>query len=295
MGDLPSGADLEAEGDAPQTVDLASGEDGAVDGGGNDAGMDAAFDLSSHDQGKGDAPHGDIWGTVTRSVMPVFDGKGDIYIGIAPAFFFPPEVIKAADLSQPQSSVTYTFYNVAPGDYELWAFLDDNGNANAILPGSDFGDLVMSSVIPFTFDGTPQQIDFVLNQVMGFISDGGVGEGGASQGSLRGKISRSIVPALDGKGPIYVSLHSQLPPQGQVAATSLYGDLSSSYDSEMYFLGMLEPGNYYLRVFLDDNENAFFMAPEIDPDDLTTSRPIQVHVVGGVLNEQDLVLDEVHQ
>lgn len=277
--------------DAPKdsAVDKVLNLDGLKDGARDQAQGDVARDMISGPDG----PPPILSGTITRTVTPIFDGRGTIYVGIMNALVDPPTKLAGADLSQPGSSVRYAIYNAVPGDYELWAFLDDNGNAGPFL-FADPGDLVTSAVINITIGTTPMVHDLVLDQVQGAAADAGVGEAAMAIGSIRGKITRSVAPLLDGGGTLYITLHASLPPGDQVAVTSMAAvDLSSPYASETYFLGSVAPGKYYLQAFLDDNDNAFLFTPAPDKDDLSHSKPVQVHVVGGVVNEQDVVLDMV--
>ncbi len=262
-----------------------------------DADTDSAQDLAqgdlTQDMSGPDGPPPIVSGEISRTIAPIFDGRGTIYVGIGDALFNPPTKVHNVDLSQPNSTVKYAVYNVPPGDHEIWAFLDDNSNAG-IFPFADPGDLVTSAVIPITVGSTPIVQNLVLSQVYGVAADAGVGEAGVVLGSLRGKISRSIAPTLDAGGTLYITLYKDLPPDSQRSGTSIASvDLASPYASETYFLGNIEPGQYYLEVFLDDNNNAFFFTPVPDKDDLTHAQPIQVHVVEGVVNVQDVVLDKV--
>jgi uncharacterized protein (DUF2141 family) len=278
-------ADLAADGPgqeaAPPTeggVDLPPGPDLAVDGP-MDAGAVA------------------ITGTVSRSVAPVLDGKGTLYVGVYNLLFPPPvfpvgtAIIQGADMSAATAKISYAIANVPPGTYNLWAFLDDNGNAGLPFLTPDAPDLVMSAPLQITVTaGTTTTQDLVLDKLQGGAGDGGLGTNGA----LKGTISASVAPVLDGKGTLYLSLHNQVPPAGQVGSTSLTNaDLSSPYAKETYFLGPLPPGQYYLRVFLDDNLNANFLFLGPDKNDLVHANPIQVHVVSGTVNIHDVVLDKV--
>ena len=51
-----------------------------------------------------------------------------------------------ADLSAPGAKVKYELFNASLGDYDVWGFLDDNGNAFPLLPMADAGDLLPSKV-----------------------------------------------------------------------------------------------------------------------------------------------------
>jgi hypothetical protein len=124
--------------------------------------------------------------------------------------------------------------------------------------------------------------------------EGTIGDGGLNLGALKGKITATVAPSGDGKGTLYASLHSQVPPAGLLTATSTNNaDLSSPFASETYFLSALTPGNYYLMVFLDDNVNNNPFVPGPDKGDMVTAKTIQVHVVAGVQNQQDVVLDKL--
>ena len=289
-GDAPGDQGLDAKGD--------SGQDQAVDAPASDAGAD----LPPADVGQPDLPVADMGpfnlsGIITRSVAPVLDAKGDIHVGLS---IFPPPavfklagiVIKGAHLPSTSTQVSYAM-NAPPGTYWIYAFLDDNSNVTTFPPPApDAVDLASSKVLQIkVVAGQPLKVDIVLDTLGGFaITDGGV----VTPTALKGTVKASVSPVLDGKGKLMVSLHSQLPPKGQVAQSALNNaDLSSPFALEMYYLGNLSAGQYYLRVFLDDNNNAnpFALAP--DKGDLVHSSAIQVHVLNGTINTHDVVLDQV--
>jgi hypothetical protein len=272
---------------------------------GRDAATDGARDLvlvdAPRDGAAGDTGTPRLSGTVSRTATPVGDGKGTLYVGLYLPFF-PPlymtgNAIPSVDLSQPGAQVKYAIWGAQPGTYVLFAFLDENQNASLPFMLPDPGDLAMSQPMDLTVGTTPQSIDLVLDKVEGGFSDGGVGEGNTS-GGLQGKITSTVSPApgADGQGTIVVTLHLQVPPAGQVAATVVNkADLSSAYGVESYFLSGVPAGNYYLRVFLDDNNNYNPLGPSLGPDtgDMIHSAPIQVHIVAGAAGVKDVVLDQL--
>lgn len=291
------------------------GRDAPRDVGSPDVGVDVGLDLAldapsgdgTADQGPTDAkvpdqPVADLGtpnlsGTITRSVAPLLDAKGDLYIGLS---IFPPpamiqfagKVIKGAHLPSTSTKVSYAM-NAPVGTYWLFAFLDDNTNAVPFpSPMPDVVDLASSNTPQVkVVAGQAQTVDLVLDTLGGYVgTDGGT----PTITALKGTVTASATPVLDGKGKLMVSLHTQPPPGGQVAQSALNtADLSSPFSQEVYFLGNLTAGQYYLRVFLDDNNNAnpFALAP--DKDDLVHSSPIQVHVVTGTLTNHNVVLDKV--
>jgi hypothetical protein len=232
-----------------------------------------------------------LTGTITRTVEPILDAKGDVWIGIS---FLPPPIqsnttiIKGVSLPSKSSSHAYGI-SVPVGTYWLFAFLDDNSNAAFPFAVPDVVDLATSKATQIkVVAGQPLQVDLVLDALGGYVAtDAGV----PSITGLKGTVKASVAPALDGKGMLRASLHSQPPPAGQVAQSGLNNaDLSSPFTQEMFFLGNLTAGNYYLRVYLDDNGNN-----KLDTDDLTHSSPIQVHVVSGTIASYNVVLDKVQQ
>jgi len=267
-------------------------------------GSDAKLDVPS-DKGLPDKPQGDgnipwLSGYVSRTVAPLGDGKGELYVAIylAPFPFQIGGTQLTADLSAAGAKVKYEIWSAPPqGTYSLVAFLDDNNNATPFpFLVADPGDLTMSqgAVLTVGANPAPQQMDLVLNKVEGVVSGDGGPDGIATVGSLKGKVTATAAPSGDGKGTLYVSLHSQVPPAGAETSTLINNaDLSSPYTSETYFLTGLPPGNYYLYVYLDDNLNFNPFAPGPDKGDLVHSKPIQVHIVAGAMNTQDAVLDQV--
>jgi len=120
-------------------------------------------------------------------------------------------------------------------------------------------------------------------------------DAGSSAGALKGKITAKVAPALDGKGAVWISLHNKVPPAGLVGSATWLpgGDLSSPFASEAYYLPDLKAGQYYLRVFLDDNSNAGLLNTNPSKNDMIHSKAIQVHVSSGVVTVHDVVLDSV--
>lgn len=274
-------------------------------GGGSDSKLDlpTGVDGKLPDKALPDKPQGDgavpwLSGWVTRTATPVGDAKGELHVGL----YLPPFPVQmvgmqvTADLSAPGSKVKYEIWGAQPGTYSLVAFLDDNGNAAPPFLFADAGDLTMSVPITLTVAANPkpQQLDLVLDKVEGMVSGDGGPDGKLNVGSLKGKVTASAAPAGDGKGNLYVSVHSQVPPAGMLTSTQINNaDLSSPYTSTSYFVTGLPPGNYYLYVYLDDNLNYNIFAPGPDKGDLVQSKPLQLHVVGGIMNTQDVVLDQV--
>lgn len=272
-----------------------------------DAGADLAADLSG-DLAPGDAGDAaiadkgppdmfsdmgtpNLTGTITRTVEPILDAKGDVWVAVS---FFPPPIqtntviVKGVSLPNKSSSHAYGV-SVPVGTYWVFAFLDDNSNAVFPFATPDAVDLATSKATQVkVVAGQPLQLDLVLDALGGYVAtDGGV----PAVTGLKGTVKASVAPALDGKGTLRASLHSQLPPAGQVAQSGLNNaDLSSPFTQEMFFLGGLQAGNYYLQVYLDDNANN-----KLDSDDLTHASPIQVHVVSGTIASYSVVLDKVQQ
>jgi len=268
-----------------------------------DGSPDGSPDLGPSDTGPSDGPVADappvaITGTISRSVAPVLDAKGTIYVGL---FILPPPapiqfggtVINGAHLVTTSTKISYAL-PAGPGSYWLYAFLDDNSNANpfpvALPDAVDIGMAAAKQVKVVA--GQPQKLDIVLDKIGGYMP---TPDGGTSLGTLTGTVKASVSPSLDGKGGLWLSLHSQLPPAGLVGQAILHAgaDLSSPYAQEMYYMGSLQPGKYYLRVFLDDNSNvnAFAVAP--DTGDMIHSKPIQVHITAGAVTTHNVVLDKL--
>ncbi|MCA9667626.1 MAG: hypothetical protein KC503_18630, partial [Myxococcales bacterium] len=267
-------------GDTPG--DVAPGEAMAGDGLG-DTGADAGADTT--------ASTPQISGFVTRSVAPGLDGRGPLYVGLfvsgfpTPAFMLFNAPVMVTDMSDPGAKIPYAISGVTPGTYDLWAFLDDNANSLPVpLVGPDVGDMIAG---PFTvtIGSTPITKDVDLAKVEGIT--------GQTPTGLRGSVTSTAPLVHDGKGPLYVSLHSQIPPAGEVAIVSIGGvDISSPFRKDIYLITQVAPGNYYLRVFLDDNENYNLLAPGPDKGDLIHGQAIQVRVENNKINVQDVVLDK---
>jgi len=300
--DMPSDASVDAN--VEQGVDAA--KDAASDATPTDASGEATVDASldaaapkeaGFPDGSGLKPS--VWGYITRSAALGLDGKGTIYIGLylrglPPPAFQVASTSVVADLSAPGAKVRYELFNAAPGDYDVWGFLDDNGNAFPLLPTADAGDLLPAKVKPVKVGATPVQVDVDFDLLAGGLADGGQSDAIASLGILRGKIRSTAKHVHDGKGNIYISLHSALPPAGQILATQINaGDLSSQFSAEPYFLSGVKAGRYYLSVYMDDNNNVNIFAPGPDKTDLIHSKPIQVRVVAGTITTQDIALDSV--
>jgi len=245
-----------------------------------------------------------VWGYVSRTALPLNDAKGDIHVSVAQVlpFPFPPigmanGVVKHADLSKPGSKVKYEITSSLTslsGDYVVTAWMDDNNNTWSPIAIATTGDLITTKAVKITIKSTstsPVQADLVLDKVQVVAGDAGIGT------ALTGKITTTTGPAVDGKGNIIIALYSKKPPAGLASSPEALAsaDLSSTFASEAYFLSGVKPGNYYLRVFLDDNTNASMMAPAPDKGDMVHSKPIQVHVNSGKVNVADVVLDSLQK
>ena len=304
--DLPGeDAGKDSGADAPADVSVA---DKAADTQQAEAGADSAAgeaspgDLTALDKKvKPDAASlAVVEGWVSRTAVPLNDGKGDIYVSVAQVlpFPFPPiqmasGVVKHADLSKAGSKVKYQITSsltTLSGAYVVSAWMDDNNNSWSPLAMASTGDLLSSKAVTITVSSsttTPVKADLVLDKVQLPATDAGVGT------ALKGKITTTTSPYVDGKGNLIIALYSKVPPAGLVSTVEALSnaDLSSTFTSEAYFLTGVKPGNYYLRIFMDDNTNASMMAPAPDKGDMVHTKPIQVHVVSGQINVQDVVLD----
>lgn len=287
-------ADLGADVGEPADVGPGSDADlGAPQDGAPDAPQDAGTDA---DVGTDSAPStAPVWGYVSRSATPVLDGKGPLYVAVFVAGL--PIVqgsVPAADLSAPGSTVLYELYGVSAGAQQIGAFLDDNANALPMLPMADPGDLALSNAVTVNVGGGSQRQDLVLDVVVGGTADGGLSDAFANLGAIKGTVRATATPKLDGLGTLHVTLHAQPPPSPAVAGTSVANaDLSSPFAVESFFLSGVQAGSYYLRAFLDDNGNVNPFDPSPDTDDLVHQGAIQVHVVAGTTNEQEVVLDAI--
>ena len=299
-----------------------AGADAAADAATTDKGADlakaeAGADLATTEASPGDLAAPDkkktppdaaslavIWGYVSRKALPLNDGKGDIYISVAQiiAFPFPPiqmasGIVKHADLSKPGAKVKYEIsssLSTLSGKYQVTAWMDDNNNTWSPINIAATGDLYTSKAVDITVSSsstTPVQADLVLDKVQVVAGDAGIGT------ALKGKITTTTPPASDGKGNMIIALYSKVPPAGLATAPEALTnvDLSSTYGSEAYFLTGVKPGNYYLRIFMDDNTNASLAVPKPDKGDMIHSKAIQVHVVSGQTNVQDVVLDALQK
>lgn len=284
----PDAPAADAKPDAPASdakPDASGKEASAPPDKGNDIKLDAGNPL--------------IWGYISRSVVPVNDGQGNLHIAVSQQMWpFPPiavasRVIKRADLSKAGTKLKYQINaTVAAGTYVVSAWMDDNNNAWSPLALAGPGDLVMSKTKSVKTGSTAVQVDMVLDKLSNFgASDGGVGGT-----ALKGKVTAKVVPAADGKGPLFFSLHTKAPPAGMVAnsSTMLVGcDLSTPFLSEAYYYNTIKAGKYYLRAWLDDNGNANTLLgnPQPDKGDMITTTPVQVHVVNGQVSISNVVLD----
>lgn len=295
--DLPLD-DSEVDQSAPQEA----GTDSTVDASADGPGSDAIPDLFPSNKS--------IYGQVRLPHSPGLDGRGTLYVGIyqalVPPPFFPAQdmiSIANADLSHPQLTVPYSF-TVRPqaGTYLLYAFLDDNDNASNtlffIVP--DAGDTVVSEAIVLEVpagSSDPIEQDIDLDLVFGGtppVPDGGVGDG-ALFGALRGRISASVQPTGDGVGTAWVRLSKQQPPAPWTLLTASAANLASPFGGAHYFIGTVEPGNYYLEVLLDDNANVDPADPVADSGDLIHTRLMPVRIEAGITTELDVVLDAVKE
>ena len=286
----------DSKSDAPAT-------DGKSDGKSDGKGTDTSSKPDLAKDYKVDAGAPFLWGYISRSVIPVNDGVGNVHISVSQVLWpFPPiaiasMVIKRADLSKVGTKLKYQLNATVPaGTYTIAAWMDDNNNAWSPLVMAGEGDLIMSKGVSAKVGSAVMKVDLVMDKVSKF----GATDAGAGATQLKGKVTSKVIPSGDGKGRIFFTLHSSLPPAGLVAGsgTVLEGaDLSSQFLSEAYFYAKPKAGKYYLRVFLDDNGNAstFLGTPKPDKGDMVTAKPVQVHVVSGQLSVRDVVLDALQK
>lgn len=294
--------------DAPAAdISLDAGADAAADVALTDAVADAAADAAPTDASVPDAalpdgPVGDlgapsIWGYVTRTVTPVLDGKGSLFVALYNPFFPPPAFPSATkiykvDLSASGAKVKYEIHNAPVGAHNLWGFLDDNNNMMPLVSAPDAVDLVMAKPISVTIvAGSTIKQDIVLSKLEG-------GDGGMSNiAGLKGIVSAKVAPTGDGKGTLYIFLHDKQPPSGPLVNTPVNGaDLSSTYATEQYYIGGVPAGQYYISAFLDDNNSVNPLFPfGIVPDkgDMYMSTPTQVHILAGTIHVHNIVLDAI--
>jgi hypothetical protein len=117
------------------------------------------------DGGMGDfAAFGGLKGKITTTATLSGDGKGTITVtlGVAPppaTALYSSQVV-GANLSSPYAHELYFMSSLPPGNYYLYAYLDDNSNAKL-----DKGDLVMKSAAQVhVVAGTLNAQDLVLDQ-----------------------------------------------------------------------------------------------------------------------------------
>jgi hypothetical protein len=125
------------------------------DGGGGDL-------ATGPDLGMAAIPAGTIQGLVKRGAGLTFsgDGKGTLWVDIGPECPYPQpgpmfSVTKTAmfpngDLAPMDATIPFTMTGVAAGTYAVWAWLDDNGDANPLPSGGDPGDFPMCPMVTLT-------------------------------------------------------------------------------------------------------------------------------------------------
>ena len=155
-GTLDAGGDASADGDTDADADADSDTD--ADG-------DTDGDSDSDSDGDGFA----VSGVVSRNEFtcpPNEDGIGDLCfyaladcddLGSAVAL----DSIDEADMSNPETTVPYTFADVPDGTHQLFALLDDDGSGCA--GGPTTGDLVPDDCVEVTVAGADLTgVDIVL-------------------------------------------------------------------------------------------------------------------------------------
>lgn len=90
-----------------------------------------------------------ILGVVTRAetAVPTGDGVGTLWIAVLSdcdlgAAVAGAAVVNGADFAAADAAVEFEASELAPGDYHLALFLDDDLDADPMMPGPDPGDLV---------------------------------------------------------------------------------------------------------------------------------------------------------
>lgn len=94
-----------------------------------------------------------ISGVVTRTeaATPVGDGIGTLYVAVfddceLTAALAGAAVIPSADFGAADASVAYEVPDLPPGDYAIALFLDDDLDADPMMPVPDPGDLVYADI-----------------------------------------------------------------------------------------------------------------------------------------------------
>lgn len=161
-----------------------AGDDGtsaAADSGEAGSGTDAGSEDGGSSTG-GTGAHA-ITGQVHRDRAAVLaegnDGVGTLYVGVFPgcdpaAALAGFAVVPAADVTDPATEVAFMVANLPDGEYDVRVFLDDDGDADALAPMPDAGDLVAdpdptdagASCSHTVVDGGDAAIEVVLGLVL---------------------------------------------------------------------------------------------------------------------------------
>lgn len=180
-GGDPTAADSGATTHAESSGDGGPGSSSGVDGGGSSSSGGEAGDSGGSSSG-GSSVHA-ITGQVHRDAAAVVaegnDGVGTLYVGVFPgcdpaAALAGFAVVPAADVADPSAEVAFMVANLPEGEYDVRVFLDDDGDADALAPAPDPGDLVFdpdpsdggASCSHTVVAGGDAAIDVVLGMVL---------------------------------------------------------------------------------------------------------------------------------
>ena len=95
------------------------------------------------------------------------DGIGTIYVGVfdsceETATLVDFAVVTGADVSATDSVVDFTVDDLDPGEYDLRVFLDDNEDADPLMPAPGPGDIAGPMCSTVTVDGADVEVDIGL-------------------------------------------------------------------------------------------------------------------------------------
>jgi hypothetical protein len=185
--DDDTGSDDGAMGEASTGGDDSVGDESASDdsAGDDSAGNDSADDDSAGDDSAGDESTGSVEaaainGHASRDEAAALadgnDGIGTLYVGVfdgcsETAMLAGFAVVPSADVSTTDAVVDFSVSGLAPGEYDVRVFLDDNNDAVATAPAPGPGDLAADPDLadagptcnPVTVDGTDVDVDVPLN------------------------------------------------------------------------------------------------------------------------------------
>jgi hypothetical protein len=218
--------------------------------------------MDDDDEGdEGSTTPAGIEGTVSRAESATIaagrDGIGTVYLAAFAECSLGAEVlgvaaIPNADLSDPASAVEFSIADLPEGTVHVALFLDDDGDADPMMPLPDPGDLVYSDVggdgllncVEVTVGDDDVALELTVAEPLLSIA-----------GTVRREESVAIAEGNDGVGTLFIGAFAECAHDGQIVGFAAIpdADLSDPEARVDFEITNIPLDVVHLGFFLDDN------------------------------------------